>query len=415
MDWHAIIRGRASSLPISHSLTAIHPAWLCLAAALGLSLLGVSAINLATTPAGDAMAGLSALAWKQVVFLLVGLLAAVMVSLPHYRLIGALAHVLAAGSIALLILLLVPGVPESIVSPINGARAWIRLPGFNVQPSELTKIAFVLVLAGVLRRRPDLSRLRNLLPPALLTMVPVGLILLQPDLGTASLFLPSLAAVLLINGMRLRHLALALLAGALLAPASWPFLQDYQRERVLALVQQVRGDRTGENDANFQSFTAQRLIGAGGVIGMPPQRAHALVQYNRLPEAHNDMVYAVIVARHGMLGGLAVLALHALWLSGAALAAAWTKDPFGRTLCVGLAAFIATQAIINIGMNIGLLPIVGITLPFVSYGGSSLITCWIMTGLIFNVAMRRPVAPIRPSLEYADEDVPFRRRAAATA
>ncbi len=412
MDWQAIIRGRASSArPLRHGLAIAHPAWLCLAAGLGLSALGVASINLATTPIEGEVSTLSALAWKQVVFLIIGLLGALTVALPHYRLIGTLSTIIAVVTAAMLVFLLVPGVPGSIVSPINGARAWIRLPGFNVQPSELAKIAFVLVLASYLRRRPNLSTLRSLALPGAMMLVPVALILRQPDLGTASLFVPSLVAVLVVAGMRLRHLALAIAAVAVLVPASWPFLKDYQRERVIGLWQQIQGDQTGASDVNYQSLTAQRLIGAGGLTGLPIDRAHAIIRYNPLPEAHNDMVFAVIVARHGLAGGAGVLALYAVWLIGAGLTAAWTKDPLGRALCVGLAAFVAAQAIVNIGMNIGLLPIIGITLPFVSYGGSSLITCWVMTGLIFNVGMRRPVPPIRPSLEYADEDVPFRRPA----
>src|SRR5690606_25301913 len=119
-----------------------------------------------------------------------------------------------------------------------------------------------------------------------------------------------------------------------------------------------------------------------------------------LPERHNDMVLAVLMTRFGLLGGIVVLALYLLWLAGAALVAVTCREPLGRLLVIGLAGFIAAQVVVNVGMNIGLAPIVGITLPFVSYGGSSLVTVWLMTGLIFNVAMRRPLPPYRPSFEY---------------
>jgi len=111
-----------------------------------------------------------------------------------------------------------------------------------------------------------------------------------------------------------------------------------------------------------------------------------------------------VIARFGFLGGLAVLGLYMMWITGALWTAAVCKDPFGRLVCVGLAAFIGTQVIVNVGMNIGLLPIIGITLPFLSHGGSSMITVWIMTGLIVSIAMRKPVPPFRPSFEYGDEE-----------
>ena len=116
------------------------------------------------------------------------------------------------------------------------------------------------------------------------------------------------------------------------------------------------------------------------------------------------MIFSVVVARFGFLGGIGVMGLYMMWISGALLAAAVCKDPFGRLVCVGLAAFIGTQLVVNVGMNIGLLPIIGITLPFLSHGGSSMITVWIMTGLIVNVAIRKPVPPFRESFEYDDDE-----------
>jgi len=192
------------------------------------------------------------------------------------------------------------------------------------------------------------------------------------------------------------------LAAALAAPAVYPFMQPHQKQRIMALVSQVKGDREGAFDINYQSFTAQTLTGSGELTGNGDGHARALVRFNRLPESHNDFIFSVIGARAGFLGGLGVLALYVTWLTGALLVAANCKDPFGRLLCVGLFGFIAAQVVINIGMNIGLLPVIGITLPFLSYGGSSMITVWLMTGLIVNVAMRKPKPPFRPSFEWEE-------------
>ncbi|MEO0631763.1 MAG: FtsW/RodA/SpoVE family cell cycle protein, partial [Planctomycetota bacterium] len=156
----------------------------------------------------------------------------------------------------------------------------------------------------------------------------------------------------------------------------------------------IRGSDEGAQDINFQSFTAQRLVGAGGVVGVNDTKARALVRSNRLPEAHNDMIFAVITLRFGLLGGAITLLLYMLWTVGALATAAVCKDPFGRVLVVGLTLFVAVQAVINIGMTVGLLPIIGVTMPFVSYGGSSMLTSWLMTGLILNVGLRRREAPM---------------------
>ena len=137
---------------------------------------------------------------------------------------------------------------------------------------------------------------------------------------------------------------------------------------------------------------------------MGATKSRTVVHYNRLPEDHNDMIFSVVVNRFGLFGGFLTMGLYLLWLLGATLTAGLCKDPFGRLLVVGLSAMIAAQVIVNIGMNIGVLPITGMTLPFVSYGGASLVVAFMMTGLIVNVAMRKPALLTRQSFEFdADE------------
>jgi cell division protein FtsW (lipid II flippase) len=371
-------------------------------AALALSALGVYAIDAGMNPdpSGVELAGE---AERQLIYLGVGIVAAGAVTLPHYRRVLRWAMPAMAASVALLVFLLLPGVPSSIVRPINGARSWITLPKLNLQPSELAKIAFVLVVARHLRYRTEHRRFLGLLPPALIAFVPIGLIMLQPDLGTATLFVPALFAMLVAAGARLRHLTIVVLIAALAAPAAYPMLKPHQKQRIAALAGQIRGEREGEQTINYQSFTAQNLIGAGRVAGNSDPHTRALLAFNKLPARENDMIYAVVVTRFGLLGGLAILGLYIAWIGGALLAAAQTKDPFGRLVIVGLAAFVAAQTVINIGMNLGLVPIIGITLPFLSAGGSSLLTVWMMTGLIFNISMRRPMPPYRQSFEYDDD------------
>jgi cell division protein FtsW (lipid II flippase) len=386
------------------SLTLAHFGWLSVASALGLSLVGVYAIDVATRlqpPEGAVHFSGSTL--KQIVYIVVGMVAAAIVALPHYKIVRVLAWPAMAASVALLVFLLIPIVPSWLVSPQNGARGWITLGPVNIQPSEPAKIAYVLAVAEYMRYRTNHRLFLGLLPPALITFVPIALITLQPDLGTASLFVPSLFAMLVAAGARLRHLSLVVVLAALAAPASYPILMPHQQARIRGLMMAFRGDTQGDDDINYQRKAAQAVAGAGGWTGVPDGKARAMVYYNVLPEPHTDMVFAVIVNRFGLLGGMAVLALYTLWVAGALATAAMCRDAFGRLVVVGCVAFIGAQVVINIGMTLGLVPIIGITLPFVSFGGSSMVTVWMMTGLVFSVGMRRPMPPYRDSFEYGDE------------
>jgi cell division protein FtsW (lipid II flippase) len=387
-------------------ISIVHAGWVCVVAALLLSGLGVYSIDVALRAGvgeGEA-SGLASQAMSQLIFLGLGVLAAAVITLPHYRWLQYLAWPAMVVSVGLLVFLLIPFVPESIVRPINGARGWIDLKVFRLQPAEVAKVSFVLVIAQYLRYRRTHRRFLGLAPLGIIACIPVGLITLEPDLGNALLFIPALFAMLAAAGARLRHLAIIVLVAALAAPAAYPILKPHQKARIRALISQVQGSRDGAADINYQSFTAQTMVGAGGLFGNSDRHTRVLLRYNRLPERHNDMVFSVICTRFGLIGGLTVLLLYLAWIVGAMLTAASCKDPFGRLVPVGLAGFIGAQVIVNVGMNIGLMPIIGVTLPFVSYGGTSLITVWVMTGLIVSIAMRKPVPPFRPSFEYDDDE-----------
>ncbi len=381
-----------------------NPGWLVVLAAVALSIIGLYAIDVGDAArAADNAPAVSGLALRQAIFIGVGMAAAA-IALPHYRWLGYLSVVLMIGVVALLIILLIPAVPAWIVRPRNGARSWINLGVTDLQPSELAKIAYVLVIARYLRYRSSHRRLSGLLPIGVITMVPVGLITLQPDLGTAMLFIPSLFAMLVAAGARLRHLTVIVLIAAAAAPLAYPLLLPHQKARIAGLVKQLRGDRSADQGINFQGDTAQMLIGAGQLAGTPDAKARALIRYSALPERHNDMILAVVVNRFGLWGLLALLTLSMLWTAGALLAAGRTNDPFGRLLAVGLAGFVSAQAAVNLAMNLGLAPIVGVTLPFVSYGGSSMVTMWMMTGLVFSVAAHRPEPMLKTAFEFRDEE-----------
>lgn len=378
-----------------------HPGWICVGSALALVGLGVVAIDLTS---GVNAEGVGGFALRQLMFVPVGLLAGAIAAAPHYRFIGRLTPLLVIAALAMLLLVLTPFVPEWIVKPRNGARRWINLGIVDFQPSEIAKVAYVLMLARYLRFRKNYRTLRGLISPLALTFLPMALIVVEPDLGTALLFLPTFFAMLIAAGAKLKHLALLVLAAVILAPAMYPILKPHQRDRVHAMWNQLRGDRRQADSINYQGFQAITLVGAGGVTGLGPEKSRAIIDFNNLPEDHNDMIFAVISNRFGLVGAGLTVGLYLTWIGGALWCAGACKDPFGRLLVVGLASMIGAQAIINIAMTIGLAPITGMTLPFVSYGGSSLVVAFIMTGLIVNVAMRRPAYLARKSFEFDSEN-----------
>ncbi len=383
--------------------------WLALLAAVGLTVIGVMAI--ATVDRGSGHAA------DQARWLAISLAVMLLCMLPHPRHIVRAALPLTVLVTAVLILLVTPGVPRSLVPVINGTRAWINLRVMNAQPSELAKIAYVLALAAYLRHRTHYRTLRGLLAPFVIMFIPIALVLMQPDMGTAMLFGPALLAMLLAAGARLRHLGaiagMAVLAVALnvvaiyTLPDSMQVLREHQRARIIATISQARGDDRYVQDVGFQQHKSVMLIGAGGVAGLGEQRAATLIQFNRLPEDHNDMIFAVIVSRWGLAGATAVLGLYAVLLGSLLRVAARNKDGFSRVAVVGFAAILFSQMAVNIGMATGLLPIIGITLPFISYGGSSLLACYAMVGLTMNFASLRPAMLHRPAFEFEHADAMF--------
>lgn len=381
------------------------PAWLVVLASLALSLLSVYAIDVAESVMPHVPPELGRIALRQLVFVAAGIAGAVCVAIPNYRFYGYVSWGLMAAAVALLVFLLIPFVPASIVHPRNGARAWINFGAADFQPSEVTKIVYVLVLAWYLRYKKNHRTFKGLLPPAIITFLPVALILLQPDLGQAMLFIPALFAVLVAAGAKLKHLAVIVLIACMAAPAAYPLLKPHQKQRLVGLLWQLEGTNAqAENDINMQSVTAQRMVGAGEITGAGNEHARMLLKYNALPERHTDMIFSVICARFGLLGGVAVFGLYGVWAVGAMMTAGVCREPFGRLVTVGLTGFMVAQVFINIGMNVGLMPIIGITLPYLSHGGSSMLTVWLMTGLIVSIAMRRPRVSLHRSFEFSEDE-----------
>jgi rod shape determining protein RodA len=266
-----------------------------------------------------------------------------------------------------------------------GARRWIALGPVGIQPSELFKLAFIGTLAVYLAAReshkPGWDRV---VIPLALTLPAVGLIVKQPDLGTALTLLPVAAALIIVGGARWRHLGLIAGCGLAVLPVFWFLLRDYQRERILVYIDPSR-DPLG---SAWNVIQAKITIGSGqlagkGLFGGTQSRLAFL------PERHTDFVFAAFAESWGFIGAIALLFVYVLLVLRGFEVAATARDTLGSLLATGATVLLATQALINLGMVTGLLPVVGIPLPFVSYGGSALLTAVGAVALIANVRMRR--------------------------
>jgi len=347
-----------------------------LAIALALCLVGVASIDLAIFT--DAGTWVGTYAGRQVLFAVaaLGVMAAVLV--PHYRTFERLALPLFAGAVGLLLLTAIVGVQK------NNARRWIDLGPVLLQSSEPMKIALVLALARLLRR-PRGRRLPTFLAAAGVTLLAVALVVRQPDLGTALLYVPVLLVLLFLSGYSWKlFVTLALVAAAALPIGIRFGLKDYQRARIVGFLRPGASDPAGDGYQRVRSLTA---IGAGGSLGIRGED-QLLCTLSGVPERHTDFIFTVVGARWGFGGaGLVVLGylLLVLLLFRIALR---TRDPFGRLVAGGVATLFAVQALVNLGMTAGVAPITGLTLPLMSYGGSSLLTSFAALGLALNVSAR---------------------------
>jgi rod shape determining protein RodA len=315
---------------------------------------------------------------KQLSFLGISLAVLGLVAWPHYLNYRHAAYVFYAILLGLLALLLVKG------SATNGARCWFSLGPLKFQPGEFMKIAVVLVLASVLMYGRDVQRWRGLVLPMALTSVPAALILVQPDLGMTLLFIPTLLAMLYAAGARKRHLAVMILVLIAAVPVMWmKGMKEYQRNRVLsfAFPEKVPPDQ------RYQQDLSVKACASGGPLGRGVGESGTAAAFN-IPERHTDFVFSIIAEDLGFAGSSFVLILLAIYFATSLRIAHQSREPFGRLLVVGLTTLFATQTCVNIGMTLGVAPITGLTLPFISYGGSSLVTCAISAGLILNVSAR---------------------------
>jgi rod shape determining protein RodA len=320
---------------------------------------------------------------RQAVALVVGvavLLAASVVDYRHLRSYAGLGYLAA---LLFLILVITP-----LGTTVGGAQRWILIGGFQLQPSELAKVAVLVAVAALLHETKGHPNLAVMGVALALTAVPMGLVFLQPDLGTSIVFAWLCAVLFLVGGVKVRYLVglVAAAGGAVVVALRSDLIADYQMQRLTAFLD--AGDPTLAQGPVFQTRQSVIAIGSGqfGGKGLFEGTQTAL---SYVPENHTDFIFTVIGEEFGFVGSVLVLGLFLVVIWRGLRIAVIAKDLFGTLLASGVVAMLALQVFVNVGMTVGIMPVTGIPLPFVSYGGTSLIVWFALVGLLLNVHMRR--------------------------
>ncbi len=314
---------------------------------------------------------------RQIIWWVISFILLIISSKINYKIYKKLSIFIILISIALLGLVLIPGIGEEI----GGSKRWLNLWFFNIQPSEFVKIALVIFFAEILNRKyVNTMKIKDLIFPGFLVLLlTTVLIFMEPDLGTVIVIWLIVFAVLLVAGVKFAHvlglgIVMAIITGIYL------LMEEYRRVRLFAFL-----NKTAEYaDANFQVDQSLIALGSGNLIGLG--LGNSLQKYSYLPEAHTDFIFAILGEELGLIGTMLVIVLFLLFAFFGIRVCLRTKDYFGRILAAGLTMIIVVPALINISVVIGLIPVTGLTLPFISSGGSSLMLSMVSVGILLNIA-----------------------------
>jgi rod shape determining protein RodA len=336
-------------------------------------------LNLYSTTLGGESAG-TPLYLKQIFWLLIGLSVMVVIAFIEYRFYSDFAYIVY--TVAFFFLLVVMG--YGIIT--SGAQRWIKIGSISFQPSEFVKISLILALAKFFQRPPSREgySLKDLTLPFLLLLLPMGLILKQPDLGTAIILLLIFFSILIFVKIRWSTLLTIGLGGAAILPISWSFLKEYQKRRIITFFNPEL-DPLG---AGYHIIQSKIAVGSGGIIGKGFMKG-TQCRLGFLPEQQTDFIFSALGEEWGLVGSLLIVGLYFILILWGLRIAVQSKDRFGAILSFGVVAMFFWHIFINIGMVLGMMPVVGIPLPLLSYGGSFLLSTMIGMGLLLNVSMRR--------------------------
>ena len=321
---------------------------------------------------------------KQALFMGIGAVAMALTALVDYRRYRDLAPV-AYGGVLLLLVMVVTG----LGSEKKGSQAWFQLGPFQLQPSELAKIVVIVGLASIIAHFNSELDAPRLLGVLALAGVPMGLIMLQPDLGTTLVFVAVVMGMLLVGGAQARHIAALTLAGILGVGMilSSGMLEEFQQCRLVSFLE-TQDQACAERGASYNLEQAKTAIGSGGLTGTGPFNG-TQTRLDIVPEQHTDFIFTAVGEELGFIGAGTLLALLSIIAWRVWRTAQLARDPLGTLICVGVLSMFVFQVFENIGMTMGIMPVTGIPLPFMSYGGSSTLTAFMAMGLVLNVHMRR--------------------------
>lgn len=317
----------------------------------------------------------------QLIWFGVGLLITLFILMVHYSLFSRLAYFIYFFNLLLLVAVLVVG-KSSL-----GAKRWIGFGGFRLQPSEFMKLSIVICLAKFYETDRTVGGygLKDLILPSLIVLIPAGLIALQPDLGTAMIIMLTFAGMMLFLRIRRKTLILIGLCAMIALPSAYQFaLKPYQKQRIVSFIDPM-ADPKGSGYNSIQSMIA---VGSGKLFGKG-YRKGTQSQLNFLPEHHTDFIFSVFSEEHGFVGCAILLALYSIFLLNGLSIAYQSNDKFGLVLAYGTISIFFWHVFVNMGMVMGVLPIVGVPLPFLSYGGSSLITSIVGVAILTNIANKK--------------------------
>lgn len=317
----------------------------------------------------------------QSVALVLGIIGICVLMVLDYEYLSGVSLYLSGICLLMLLLVLIPGIGKME----NGARSWFVIGPLSLQPAEIAKIVFIIFFAKMLSENDyNINRPGTVLILLACIAVPVLLILLQPDFGTAAVFMFIAAVMLFAAGISWKYIVGAVGVLAAVAPVAWFFLlEEYQKNRIINLFN-PENDPSGSGYHVLQSKLA---VGSGRIFGSGLYKGSSQLN-NLLPERHTDFIYAVVCEELGMIGGILVIILMSAIIIRCIYIGINARNPLGTYVCTGVAAMLIFQTFENIGMCIGIFPVTGITLPFFSYGGSSLVTTLLAIGLVINVKYR---------------------------
>jgi rod shape determining protein RodA len=324
---------------------------------------------------------------RQALFFLIGVIAMVAVAIVDYRVLRILGPVLYLLTILMLIMVRIPHIGENVL----GAQRSFTIAGFQVSPSMFMRVVLVVTLAGYLSSFKGAPTLKHVIRAIIIAGIPILLVFVQPDLGTSIVLSTILLAELIIAGVRARHLVVIVLLAALgfAGALQLRLIKDYQVQRLTSFLNSNTGTASEtECSACWNLRQSEVAIGAGGIAGRGYLKG-SQTNLAFVPEQQTDFIFTVVGEELGFAGAIVLLLLYLLILWRAYRIAITARDPFGTYIAIGVAAMFAIQIFVNVGMTIGIMPITGIPLPFMSYGGSPLIADFIGVGLLANVHMRR--------------------------